>query len=117
MFAIKNEELKTENQIKNSDDPKLQSELKEKLIALTAEKLYVQATLDSLKLMLEQTDRPAPKSVVIKGSERFEGYKPVESPKPQEYNANAQSSYAKIDALQSEIVFTRNQPGRGKKEG
>ena len=116
IVAIKNEELKTENQIKNSDDPKLQSELKEKLIALTAEKLYVQATLDSLKIDAGTDGPAAPKSVVIKGSERFEGYKPVESPKPQEYNANAQSSYAKIDALQSEIVLLETNLAEAKKK-
>jgi hypothetical protein len=116
MVALKNEELKTENRIRNTDDPNQQKELEEKLVKLTGEKLFVQATLDSLDAN-EGIDGPsAPKSVVIVGSEKYEGYVPVETNKPEQYDELTQSSYTKITAQKSDLATLETQLAETKKK-
>ncbi len=103
MVALKNEEFKTETRIANSVDPKQKVELEEKLLSISAEKLYVQSTLDSLKT--SQVDGPAPpKTVVVRGSEKFEGYVPVATGKPAEYDEKSQVSYNKIDRFNMKLT-------------
>ena len=105
MVALKNEEFKTETRIANSVDSKQKAELEEKLVSISGEKLYVQATLDSLKS--SEMDGPTPpKAVVVKGSEKFEGYIPVANGKPAEYDEKTQVSYNKIDRLNSKLTET-----------
>jgi hypothetical protein len=105
MVALKNEQFKTETRIVNSVDPKQKAELQEKLVSISAEKLYVQSTLDSLKT--SQVDGPAPpKATVVKGSEKFEGYVPVATGKPAEYDEKSQISFNKIDRLNVQLTET-----------
>ena len=105
MVALKNEEFKTETRIANSVDSKQKAELEEKLVSISGEKLYVQATLDSLKS--SEMDGPTPpKAVVVKGSEKFEGYIPVATGKLAEYDEKTQVSYNKIDRLNSKLAET-----------
>jgi len=116
MVALKNEELKTENRIRNTEDPNQKKELEEKLVKLTAEKLFVQATLDSLDAN-EGIDGPsAPKSVVIVGSEKYEGYVPVETNKPEQYDQLTQSSYTKITTQKSDLATLETQLAETKKK-
>lgn len=102
MMAIQNEQFKLERRLTNTTDPNQQADIREQLIDLSAEKLYVEATLDSLQSP-EVAGPKAPKAVVIQGSERYEGYRPVRSEKPQEYDNRTQSTYAELDQARQEV--------------
>ncbi len=115
MVALKNEELKTETRIANSTDPAQKAELEEKLVQIAAEKLYVQSTLDSIKAS-ELEGPSVPKAVVVKGSEKFEGYIPVATGKTEEYDEKTQISFNKVDRINSQIAETQGQLDATKKK-
>ncbi|GAB5538940.1 MAG: hypothetical protein Salg2KO_10430 [Salibacteraceae bacterium] len=118
LMGLKNEEYKTETRIANSTDPNQIADLQEKLIDINAEKVYVARNLD--RLSSESTasvDSPsAPKAVVIKGSERFEGYESVGSEKPFEYDERAQETYATISEKESKIATLETELEQAKKK-
>ncbi len=120
MIGIQNEKVKTEARISNTNDPKQKNELKNQLVTLNAEKEIVQARLDSLDVDQSVASGPsAPSSVIVKGSERFEGYIPVESPSIDNYTAEAEKTTSiqedvsdEINTLQTSLSETKKKKAK-----
>ena len=117
MIGIQNEKVKTEARIANTNDPKLINELQSQLALLNAEKEAVQTRLDSLNVDQSVASGPsAPSSVFVKGSERFEGYIPVESPVIEEYTADAEKSTSLQEDINDEVNSLETQLAETKKK-
>jgi len=104
VLAIQNQERRTESRLVNTEDPNQKADLQEKLVELTSEKLYVQARLDSISGGTASVENGKPNATVISGSEKYEGYQPVSSPKPAEYVAKAESKQAEASKNESELA-------------
>lgn len=117
MIGIQNEKVKTEARIANTNDPAQISQLQNQLNTLNVEKEMVQARLDSLNVDQSQTSGPsAPSSVMVKGSERFEGYIPVESPSIEEYAVEAEKSTSLQEDINDQLAGLETQLAETKKK-
>ncbi|MEZ4721278.1 MAG: hypothetical protein R2813_05305 [Flavobacteriales bacterium] len=116
LMAIENEKIKTEARLNNTQDPNQQTELSAKLARLESEKLLVQIDLSNLEQPIEVEGPSAPKSVMVEGSERYEGYIAVEPVKAQEYDQKNQQTLVAISDKQKEIGDLQNALNSAKKK-
>lgn len=120
IMAIQNEQVKTEARLKSTNDPNQQNRLNDRLALLNAEKQTVQAKLAALDEAPGEEGGPdapkAPASVVVKGSERYEGYEPVATEKPTEYSQQAETSSETYTEKQSEVDDLEAQLAETKKK-
>ena len=117
MIGIQNEKVKTEARLSNTTDPKQMFDLQNQLAALNAEKEIVQGRLDSLNIDQNIASGPsAPASVMVKGSERFEGYIPVESASIEEYSIEADKSLSLQEDIGDELSAFETQLSETKKK-
>ena len=114
MIALQNEKVKTEARIANTQDPAQKQALTAKMIDLNVQKERVQVSLDSLNPELAVNGPSAPSNVMVKGSERFEGYIPVENEAVETYAAEANTkaeataqAKGQVDALETELAETK----------
>jgi hypothetical protein len=114
MIAIQNEQLKTNSRLKNTDDPNQIAGLEEKMVELQAKKSEVLSRLEAIGDENLSVGPGAPSSVLIKGSERYEGYIPVETNKPDEFETLSQKSIdasstkeTEINVINSELATTK----------
>jgi len=119
MIALQNEKVKTEARITNTQDPTQKEALTAKLIDLNVQKERVQVSLDSLNPNLAVNGPSAPSNVMVKGSERFEGYIPVENESVETYAAEASTkaeattqAKSQVDALETELAETKKKKKR-----
>lgn len=104
MIALHNEEIKTEARLNNSPSPLQKADLEEKMAALAIEKQEVQLRLDSIDAGEDGAVSAVPQNVIVRGSERYEGYQPVATEKPAEYEAKAATIGAAATQKQDEVT-------------
>ncbi|MEQ9186154.1 MAG: hypothetical protein RLP15_00350 [Cryomorphaceae bacterium] len=119
MIALQNERVKTEARIANTSDPAQQKALSDKLADLNKQKERVQIALDSLNPSLAVNGPSAPSNVMVKGSERFEGYVPVENPVAEIYateaatrSASRDQAKGQVESLETELAETKKKKKR-----
>lgn len=117
IMAIQNEQVKTEAQLRSTDDPNQQERLQTRMAQLNVEKQEVQAKLAAVDGDSTIADGPAaPSSVIVKGSERFEGYVPVEDNTVEEYSTQAATAAEQQSTLQPQVTQLENELAETKKK-
>lgn len=104
MIALQNEKVKTKARIENTNDPAQKEDLEAKLADLNAQNERVQNVLDSLAPSAEIAGPSAPSSVMVNGSERFEGYVPVENTTSEVYQSKAGEKTKSASDLEPQVT-------------
>lgn len=78
LVGIQNEKVKTEARLANTTSSAQVDELNDQLATLNGEKTRIQSRLESLDASEGIASPSAPKTTIVEGSERFEGYTPTE---------------------------------------
>lgn len=102
--GIQNEKLKTEARMINTEDPNRRVEFENKLAALNQANQRVSYVLDSLETAQDLAGPSVPSAVQVKGSERFEGYTPVETEQIDLYSDQAATQDSKLEDVNDELA-------------
>lgn len=102
--GIQNEKLKTEARMVNSTDPNRTVEFENKLTALNQANQRVGFVLDSLEATQDLAGPGVPSAIQVKGSERFEGYTPVEVEEIDTFTEKAETEASQLEDVRDEIT-------------
>ncbi len=117
LLAIQNEEVKTQARLANTSDPATRTNLEQSLTTLASDKLEVRQKMAALNgENAGGGDIAAPSEVQIQGSERFEGYIPVEASGLKETEERVMTLTERETTLESDIAALEKTIGETKKK-
>jgi hypothetical protein len=110
MISLRNEIIKTEARKRQTNDPKQIAQINERLVVLEKDKIEVQAKLDSLDANSNLDAPRASANVLIKGSERFEGYENViDNQTVEQLDQNVEEKTESYNDLADRVTYLQTQ--------